>query len=96
MSLQLMPIVSIIFSPGTSQPFGRLAASLTVPSCLIYGQEDPWVGCLMPASLSMATLEMHQMRMHRVPQLGSKELWIPELKDESKYVYFARHGTEVC
>lgn len=44
----------------------------------------------------MATLEMHQMRMHRVPQLGSKELWIPELKDESKYVYFARHGTEVC
>jgi dienelactone hydrolase len=36
-------IVSIIFSPGTSQPFGRLAASLKVPSCLIYGREDPWV-----------------------------------------------------
>ncbi|CAL5220694.1 g2745 [Coccomyxa viridis] len=36
-------MVSIIFSPGTSQPFGRLAASLRVPSCLIYGREDPWV-----------------------------------------------------
>ena len=36
-------IVSIIFSPGTSKPFGALAASLKVPSCLIYGREDPWV-----------------------------------------------------
>ena len=38
----------------------------------------------------MATLELHQMRMRRVPQLGPKEsrLWTPELKDESKYVYW--------
>ena len=36
-------IVSIIFSPGTSKPFGALATSLKVPSCLIYGREDPWV-----------------------------------------------------
>ena len=43
-------IVSIIFSPGTSKPFGALAASLKVPSCLIYGREDPWVRpCYAPS-----------------------------------------------
>jgi pimeloyl-ACP methyl ester carboxylesterase len=39
-------IVSIIFSPGTARPFGALAASLAqhgLPSCLLYGREDPWV-----------------------------------------------------
>lgn len=39
-------IASIIFSPGTERPFGALAASLAehgLPSCLVYGREDPWV-----------------------------------------------------
>lgn len=39
-------MVSIMFSPGTARPFGELAACLSehgLPSCLIYGREDPWV-----------------------------------------------------
>ena len=39
-------MVSIIFSPGTARPFGALAGSLAqhgLPSCLVYGREDPWV-----------------------------------------------------
>ncbi|BDA49620.1 probable 2-hydroxy-6-oxononadienedioate/2-hydroxy-6-oxononatrienedioate hydrolase [Coccomyxa sp. Obi] len=36
-------MVSIIFSPGTVQRFGELAADAPCPSCLIYGQHDPWV-----------------------------------------------------
>lgn len=45
-SLAVDAMVSIIFSPGTERPFGALAASLAergLPSCLVYGREDPWV-----------------------------------------------------
>lgn len=36
-------IASIIFSPGTVERFGKLAADARCPSCLIYGRHDPWV-----------------------------------------------------
>ncbi|EIE19212.1 alpha/beta-hydrolase, partial [Coccomyxa subellipsoidea C-169] len=41
--LALDAMASIIFSPGTVQRFGKLAADARCPSCLIYGRHDPWV-----------------------------------------------------